>query len=139
MRGHPPFESQFARVSCTPVVPPIKSVSLVTPSGSVRVGWFPGASREAVADAIRAAAHLPASAAFHLETSDGVVVALDDSIPDGTELRLVTGAMVTGGIVPVPGPKSHLVVGNLPELRNPEGEKYEREHRYLQDVWAASQ
>lgn len=105
----------------------MKSIRLVTPERSSLAGWFPGASREAVADAVRAAAQLPATAAFHLETANGIVVALDDSIPDGTELQVVVdqppgiAPAPKVEVIPVPGPKGYPLIGNLPDLRHPDG------------------
>lgn len=104
----------------------MKSISLVTPGGHVRAGWFAGASREAIVEAVRKAAKLPAASDFHLESPDGIIVALDDSIPDGTELRVVTTAAADSSqpaqeVIPVPGPKGYPIVGNLPDLRHPDG------------------
>lgn len=102
--------------------PALKTVELKTPSGGVRAGWFPGAGAEAVRDAVRSAARLPASAAFHVETADGAVVALDDSVPDGTQLTLVVGdAAGAGRHEAIPGPKPYPIVGNLPELHHADG------------------
>lgn len=101
---------------------PLKTVHLESASGTLRVGWFPGASREAVLDAVRAAAGLAADAPFHVETEAGVTVALDDSVPEGARLRLVPGASApVAAHQPVPGPKPYPIVGNLPELRNADG------------------
>lgn len=101
---------------------PLKTVHLERTGGRLSVGWFPGASREAVQEAVRAAAGLAADAAFHVETEAGVTVALDDSLPDGARLRLVLGpASPAAAHQPVPGPKPYPIVGNLPELRHPGG------------------
>ncbi|MDQ0347692.1 bifunctional cytochrome P450/NADPH--P450 reductase [Ancylobacter vacuolatus] len=102
--------------------PVLKTIELDQAAGPVRVGWFPGASPEALREAIRVAAHLPAGAVFHVETPDGIVVALDDSVPDGTRLTLVT-AGGDGAVAheSVPGPKPYPIVGNLPELHNADG------------------
>jgi len=101
----------------------MKSLRLVTPGGHFSAGWFPGASREAVTEAVRAAAKIPKGTDFHLTTAEGVVVALDDSIPDGIELQVVSGQAAPPAVelVPIPGPKAHPIVGNLPELRHPDG------------------
>lgn len=100
----------------------LKTIELALPDGPVRVGWFSGASREAVVEAVRLAAHLEPGAAFHVETSDGMVVALDDSVPDGTRLTLVTaGRDATGAHEAVPGPRPYPIVGNLPELHHADG------------------
>ncbi|MBS7541218.1 bifunctional cytochrome P450/NADPH--P450 reductase [Ancylobacter lacus] len=109
-------------MSTTESAPALKTIELGGAAGNVRVGWFPGASREAVVEAVRAAARLSAGAAFHVETPDGTAVALDDSIPDGTRLNLVTqgeGAAPGHGVVP--GPRPYPLLGNLPELRHPGG------------------
>lgn len=102
--------------------PAPKSIELRAPSGTVHVGWFPGASREAVVEAVRVAAHLPAGAAFHVETPEGLVVALDDSVPDGAQLNLVT-AEGAGTVAheAVPGPRPYPIVGNLLELHHADG------------------
>ncbi|OYW60728.1 MAG: hypothetical protein B7Y84_05835, partial [Azorhizobium sp. 32-67-21] len=42
----------------------LKTIELALPAGPVRVGWFSGASREAVVEAVRLAAHLEPGAAF---------------------------------------------------------------------------
>lgn len=106
--------------------PALKSVDLAHGAGTVKVGWFPGASREAVRDAVRAAAGLAADAAFHVETADGITLALDDSVPAGTSLRLVVESAAPAPSAPaahqpVPGPRPYPIVGNLPELHNAEG------------------
>ncbi|BAF89518.1 FAD-binding oxidoreductase [Azorhizobium caulinodans ORS 571] len=113
-------------MSETSTPPALKSVDLGLAAGTVRVGWFPGASREAVLAAVRGAAGLSGETAFHVETADGVTIALDDSVPAGTRLRLVVQGEVPSSAAPalhrpVPGPKPYPVVGNLPELHNAEG------------------
>lgn len=105
---------------------PMKGIELDLPLGSVRVGWYAGASREAVLDAVRTAAGLAPDAAFHVETTDGMVLALDDSLPEGTRLRVVVSAGEAEAPASqppeaVPGPKPYPIVGNLPELHNPDG------------------
>lgn len=103
-------------------IPALKTLELRLPAGNIRVGWFPGASREAVLEAVRAAAHLEPGATFHVETPEGRVVALDDSVPDGTQLTLVTaGRDASGAQEAVPGPKPYPIVGNLPELHHADG------------------
>jgi cytochrome P450/NADPH-cytochrome P450 reductase len=98
--------------------PRLKSVTVAADGRAIRVGWFAGASRDAVIDAVRSAAALPASAAFHLETEAGAVVAIDDSLPDGAALRLVIDPdPAPSAPIPVPGPKPYPILGNLPELR----------------------
>lgn len=99
----------------------LKRVDLAHGAGTVTVGWFPGASREAVREAVRAAAGLAADAAFHVETADGITLALDDSVPTGTSLRLVVENAAPAAHQPVPGPRPYPIVGNLPELHNAEG------------------
>lgn len=101
--------------------PDIKTVELELADGRVRVGWFPGAGREAVLESVRAAARLDAETAFHVETEGGCAVALDDSVPDGARLRLVLSAPPPPAHQPVPGPKPYPIVGNLPELHNEDG------------------
>ncbi|WP_371345554.1 cytochrome P450 [Ancylobacter sp. IITR112] len=102
--------------------PALKSIELHAPAGTIQVGWFPGASREAVLEAIRVAAHLPADAVFHLETPEGMVVALDESVPAGARLKLVTAGSAGAAVhETVPGPKPYPIVGNLPELNRAEG------------------
>lgn len=119
-------------MSETSTPPALKNVDLDLNGGTVRVCWFPGASREAVLAAVRAAARLKADAAFHVETADGAALAFDDSVPDGTRLRLV----VEGGAPaqaappapaappvrqPVQGPRPYPIIGNLPELHHADG------------------
>lgn len=104
------------------IAPALKTVELETAIGPVRAGWFPGAGPDAVREAVRSAARLPAGVAFHVETADGIVVALDDSVPDGTRLALVVGdAEGEGRHEAVPGPKPYPIVGNLPELHHADG------------------
>lgn len=114
----------------TPAPPALKRVDLAHGADTLKVGWFPGASGAAVREAVRAAAGLAADAAFHVETADGITVALDDSLPDGLHLRLVvehaaataTPAPATHAAhQPVPGPRPYPIVGNLPELHNADG------------------
>ncbi|MQT12373.1 bifunctional cytochrome P450/NADPH--P450 reductase [Segnochrobactrum spirostomi] len=104
--------------------PSMKTVELLLPTGSVRAGWFPGASREAVVAALKQAARLEADAEPHFETEDGIAVAVDDSLPGGIRLRLAAGQSPAAGaseIIPVPGPRSYPFVGNLPEFRRADG------------------
>lgn len=113
-------------MSQPPAPPALKRVDLAHGSGTLKVGWFPGASHAGVREAVRAAAGLSAGADFHVETADGVIVALDDSLPDGTRLRLVVetappAAPPPAAHQPVPGPRPYPIVGNLPELHNPDG------------------
>lgn len=108
-------------MSGTGTAPQMKTIDLAYKAGTVRVGWFAGASRDAVLEAVRAAAYLPPGAAFHVETLDGVIVALDDSIPDGARLVLLTAADSPVAHAAVPGPKPYPIVGNLPELHHADG------------------
>lgn len=104
--------------------PAMKTVDLVLANGSVRVGWFPGASRDAVIAALKQAAHVGADAEPLFETEDGIAIAVDDSLPNGFRLRLVTAAAADARpveAVAAPGPKSYPFVGNLPELRRADG------------------
>lgn len=108
-------------MSGTGTAPQMKTIDLAHKAGTVRVGWFAGASRDAVLEAVRAAAHLQPGAAFHVETLDGVIVALDDSIPDAARLKLVTEEPAAAAHEIVPGPKPYPIVGNLPELTRTDG------------------
>ncbi len=109
-------------MSTRPATPALKTVELALAAGTARAGWFPGAGREAVLDAVRTAAGLPVGTAFHMETLEGMSVALDDSVPDGTRLRLVIDANAPPTAHrAVPGPRPYPIVGNLPELRHAEG------------------
>lgn len=135
-------------MSQSPTPPAMKRIALDHGGAQVRVGWFAGASPAAVTEAVRAAADLPGNATFHVETAEGITVALDDSLPDGIQLRLVlhrapaaappeqSGASDAGDAAsgpssyaparaavrePVPGPRPYPIVGNLPELHNAGG------------------
>lgn len=105
--------------------PHMKTVELILQTGSVRAGWFPGATREAVIAALKQAARLDANVEPHFETEDGIPIAVDDSLPDGIRLRLVAPVQATTGgadvTIPVPSPKAYPFVGNLPELRRADG------------------
>ncbi|SHO66749.1 cytochrome P450 / NADPH-cytochrome P450 reductase [Pseudoxanthobacter soli DSM 19599] len=113
-------------MSETSTPPALKNVDLDMAAGTVRVCWFPGASREAVLAAVRAAAGLEADAAFHVETADGTVVAFDDSVPDGMRLRLVVESGAPAPAAPavrqaVQGPRPYPIIGNLPDLHHADG------------------
>lgn len=108
-------------MSPTETSSPLKAITLDLPAGPVRVGWYAGASREAVLDAVRTAAGLAADATFHLETPEGIVLAIDDSLPDGSQVRVVLPSPASLPREPVPGPKPYPIVGNLPELHNADG------------------
>jgi cytochrome P450/NADPH-cytochrome P450 reductase len=98
----------------------MKSIELRVASGSVRVAWFPGASRDAILEAVRSAAGLPPGSAFHVETAEGAVVALDDSLPDALALVLVVEngrPAAKAAPAPVPGPKGYPIIGNLGDFR----------------------
>ncbi|MEW6254380.1 MAG: cytochrome P450 [Pseudomonadota bacterium] len=109
-------------MSTTSASASLKTIELDQGTAPIRVAWYAGASREAVQDAVRAAAGLAPDTSFHVETTDGVTIALDDSVPDGARLRLVakTQAQPLGGSA-IPHPRAYPIVGNLPQMHHADG------------------
>ena len=95
-------------------------------SAPVRVAYFPGSSAESIERAVVSALKLSLAAGEQVicRDSDGDVLALSDSLPDGVVLSVEIAGVAarpseptTSLRSPVPGPRPLPIIGNLPELR----------------------
>ncbi len=96
--------------------------SNTAPGETIRVAIYPGSSPAAIAHAIAAALRLAPDSRLLCRDSDGDVVPLSDSLPDGLTLSVE----VTGGESPppspatpqpIPGPRPLPIVGNLTDVK----------------------
>lgn len=89
---------------------------------TVRVAIYPGSTPEAIERAIATALSLGRDSRLLCRDSDGDVVPLSDSLPDGLLLHVTVasrddGAAKSPATIPVPGPRPLPIVGNLADLK----------------------